>query len=200
MSIALSALLISATFLGILFVVEYCKRRFKLSSEITRRIAHLSAGILALLAYMLLPVWLYVIAISAIGYVIAFSQYKNVLTSVHAVRRHTYGELFLPIGLLAALLASGFDQTIYIPSVLILTFADCFGGLVSDLFKKQRKMLRGSLVFALTTVVIFLITTHLAWYDMLLVSAALTAIERYSPFGSDNLTVPLACALLLSLF
>jgi dolichol kinase len=200
MNVFVAAAIIGGSFFLIIAAVEYSKRRFDLSSEITRRIAHISAGLLALLAYLLLPVWLYVVAVSMIGVIFAFSQYKNVLTSVHSVKRHTYGELFLPLGLVAGLMASGFVATIYIPAILTLTFADSFGGLVSDIFKKQRKMIRGSIVFFLTCFVILLVYSDSTWYNAFLITLALTAIEHYSPYGSDNLTVPLATSLLLALF
>ena len=37
-------------------------------------------------------------------------------------------------------------------------------------------------------------------HALVLVALAVTAIERYSPLGSDNLTVPLSTMLLLMLF
>jgi phytol kinase len=194
------ALGVATAFIGVLVVIEWSKRRLKLSSEITRRLAHISAGLLAIVAYLALPTWLYIVAISGVGLLIAVSQYKNIFTSIHSVRRRTYGELFLPAGLLAALAVGMSHPEYYIPSVLILTFADSFGGLVSDVLKQKRKMLRGSIVFFATALVILLVLVDLPVHALVLVAVAVTAIERYSPLGSDNLSVPLSTMLLLMLF
>lgn len=191
---------VAALFMSVLVAIEYSKRTLKLSSEITRRLAHISAGLLAIVAYLLLPTWLYVIAIAGVGIIIGISQYKNIFTSIHSVHRKTYGELFLPAGLLATLAVGTSHAEYYIPSVLILTFADSFGGLVSDVFKQKRKMIRGSIVFFATTLTVLLFMVALPIHALLLVAVAVTVIERYSPLGSDNLTVPLATMLLLMLF
>jgi len=79
---------------------------------------------------------------------------------------------------------------------LVLTFADTAAGFVSNFYKEQRKMIRGSLVFFLIAFAI-LLATGSSLPEALVFALILTAVERFSPYGTDNLTVPAAAALLL---
>ncbi len=191
-------LLLSLMFLIFMATVELLKRKFNLSAEITRRVIHIGSGFSALLDYLLVPGWPMVFLISSSIVIIVLSYRKKFFSSVHNVKRPTFGEIYLPLGVLGAYFISLLEPAAFIPALLITTLADSFAGLVSDFFKQPRKMWRGSLVFFLVTTAI-LFATPLSWPLVLLVAIALTLIERYSPLGSDNLTVPAAAALLLVL-
>ena len=192
--------LLCLVFIAILAGIEYATRRLSLSTELTRRVAHISAGLFAIALYKTLPLPLYIAVVALFIFLMAYSQWKNILTSVHQVKRKTFGEVYLPLGFLFALLITLHQPENYIPSLLVITLADSFAGLTSDFLKKARKTLRGSGVFALTTFVILILATSQLWYICLLITAIVTLVERYSPRGSDNLTVPVATALLLVLF
>ena len=160
---------------------------------------HIVSGVSTLVDFVLLPsVWfLALISISLVG--IAASQYFGWLTSVHKVRRRTFGEVFLPIGTLTTWTISQGDPKIFIPSLLIMTFADSAAGLVSDFMKAQRKVWQGSVVFLAVAVVLFATTGRVDLVQAILFGLAVTLVERFSPIGSDNTTVPVASALLLLL-
>ncbi|MFM6980061.1 MAG: hypothetical protein ACKOWE_01485 [Micrococcales bacterium] len=186
-------------FLGSFMLLEVCKRKFKLSSEITRRIAHVVSGLCGLLDYLLVSKPTFVILMVLGIPFILISYRRNIFTAVHNVVRKTYGELFLAVGIVLAFLASLLEPSSFIPALLIITFSDSLAGLVSDLYKQPRKMIRGSIVFFAVTVVI-LLSFSVSWAISFLIALALTLVERYSPLGSDNLTVPVAAAALLVLF
>jgi dolichol kinase len=137
------------------------------------------------------------ISISLVG--ITASQYFGWLTSVHKVRRRTFGEIFLPIGTLATWAICQGDPKIFVPSLLIMTFADSAAGLVSDVLKAERKLWAGSAVFMLVALVLFSTVGQLDVVHALLFGLTVTLVERFSPVGSDNTTVPVASALLLLL-
>ena len=200
MDTLLQAILLALLYIALLVTLEVTKRKFRLSAEITRRIAHIFTGLCAILNFSLLPGnwFLSLVVISLVGTLI--SHRFGIFTAVHAVRRKTYGEVFLPIGTICAYLIASGDAEIFIPSILILTFADSFAGLVSDYLKQQRKLKRGSLVFFAVALTVLLATTNLNLGFALLVSVVLTLVERYSPLGSDNFTIPVAAAALLLLF
>jgi len=175
METLLLALALAALYIAFLALLELSRRKFGVSAEITRRIAHIGTGLCTLLNFSLLP------------------------SPWFLLTRKTYGELFLPLGTLISFVICSGNKEIFVPSILVLTFADSFAGLVSNFYKQPRKMFRGSLVFFAVSLVVLLSTSSADIWLALLISAALTLVERVSPLGSDNLTVPAAAALFLLL-
>lgn len=192
----LTASLLSTFYIGAVALLEAASRRFGWSPEVTRRIVHVFSGLSTLLDYFLLPsAWFVIlITISLLG--IAASQKFGWLTSVHSVRRRTYGEVFLPIGTLTTFAISGGDASYFVPALLIMTFSDAAAGITSDLLRLERKSFRGSLVFFAVTLGI-LLAFSVGTMQALLYALTLTMVERVSGFGSDNATVPAVAALLL---
>lgn len=194
------ALALSTGYLLVMVALEAAKRKFGFSPEITRRIVHIWSGLYTILDFLLLPsFWfLILIVISLVG--IALSHWFGWLTSVHRVKRRTFGEIFLPIGSLATWMICQGDPDIFIPSLLIMTFADSMAGITSDILKQPRKLWRGSLVFFAVAAIILGFSTPLELFKVLIAAATLTLVERFSPVGSDNATVPISAALLLLAF
>ncbi len=199
METLLLALALAGLYIAFLALLELSRRKFGVSAEITRRIAHIGTGLCTLLNFSLLPSpwFLSLVVVALIGGLI--SQRFGILTAIHAVTRKTYGEVFLPLGTLISFVICSGNKEIFVPSILVLTFADSFAGLVSNFYKQPRKMFRGSLVFFAVSLVVLLSTSSADIWLALLISAALTLVERVSPLGSDNLTVPAAAALFLLL-
>lgn len=188
-------------FSATLLALELLTRKFHFSSEITRRAAHVLTGIFAAAAYLLLPIWAYASCVIIFLIVIAYSHSKKLLTSVHNVKRRTYGAVYFPVGLLGALVAAQLlSPSAYIPSIFVLTFADTLGGLTSDVFKTPRKSNRGSIVFVAVAWVILATLTPLAAWQCGIIALLTGIVERMSKNGSDNATVPVATVLLLAFF
>jgi dolichol kinase len=125
------------------------------------------------------------------------SQRLGWFSSIHEVKRRTYGEIFLPLGTLITYAISQGRPEIFVPSVFVMTFADSFAGLTSDMLKKERKVIQGSIVFFVIAFLLLIENTHLPLGHILLATIVVTLVERFSPLGSDNATVPVATALLL---
>lgn len=193
------AVLLSIAFVAVFVLMEALKRKFKLSPELTRRFAHLMSGFFALLDFFLVqPLTFVIMLFSGLAF-ISISHWKNIFTSIHNVKRSTLGEVYLPIGqILTYFLAQGNVQ-VFVQSILIITFADSLAGLTSDLFKAERKMVRGSIVFFAATLAILRFTSPAELWWLIVISLALTFVERFSPKGTDNITVPVAASLLLLL-
>jgi len=200
MEITLFAIGLALAYLGGLVVLEIVRRTLKLSAERTRRVAHIYSGLCTILYFQLLPgPWfISLVVVSFLGSVI--SQRFGLLTAIHDVSRKTYGEVFLPIGNFTTYFISQGDPTVFISSILVLTFADSFAGLISDLAKAKKQTVAASLVFFISAAVILTITSGLNLWLSLLTALIVTLIERYSPLGSDNFTIPVSTALLILLF
>ena len=195
----IAASLLSIGFLLFLALIELLKRRFSLSSELTRRVVHVGAGISALLDYLYLPGWLFLVLTLVGGALFAVSFRFKVITSVHNVVRKTYGELWLTAGIVGAYFISLVKPEVFIPALLIISLADSFAGLMSDLFRKPRKLWLGSFVFFLTSLTVLILTGNHPLWQSAVTALTLTLVERFSPRGSDNVAVPIAAAALLLL-
>ena len=193
----LLALGLSVGYLVVVLAIEILKRKRKVSSEITRRLIHIFSGVYTVLDYFLLPAAWLIALITLSLIVMAISQRYGWFSSIHDVKRRTYGEIFLPIGTLLTYAISQGRPEIFIPSIFIMTFADSFAGLTSDLLKKERKVFQGSIVFFVVAFLLLVENTHLPTGHIWLAALVVTLVERFSPLGTDNATVPVATALLL---
>jgi len=193
----LVALGLSVGYLAVVLAIEFLKRKRKVSAEITRRLIHIFSGICTVLDYFLLPSAWFIALITLSLVVMVISQRFGWFSSIHDVKRRTYGEIFLPLGTLVTYGISQARPEIFIPSIFIMTFADSFAGLTSDLLKKDRKVVQGSIVFFVIAFLLLIENTHLPLGHVLMVALVVTLVERFSPLGTDNLTVPVATALLL---
>jgi phytol kinase len=190
----------SALFFGVFGLIEWAKRRFDLSPEYTRRVAHIVSGLLTILNYTFLSPIAFVAMVVAGGVAIVLTRMLKIGTAVHDVERRTYGDALLAFGYLSAYALSFPDGGVFITAVLIITFADAFAGLTGNLLKSTSKTRAGSAVFFVTTLVILQITCELPVAPAIGVALILTGIERVSPLGLDNVTVPIATSLLLLSF
>ena len=193
----LVALSLSVGYLAVVLAIEFLKRKRKISSEITRRLIHIFSGLCTVLDYLLLPSAWFIALITISLIVMVISQRFGWFSSIHNVKRKTYGEIFLPLGTLVTFAISQGKPEIFIPSIFIMTFADSFAGLTSDMLRKERKVVQGSIVFFVIAFLLLIENTHLPLGHILLAALTVTLVERFSPLGTDNLTVPVATALLL---
>ena len=193
----LLALGLASFYLAVVLLIELARRKLGVSTDITRRVIHIFSGLCTILDFVLLPTAWFLSLITISLVVIIVSQRLGWFTSIHSVARRTYGEVFLPLGTLLAFFISQGNSVIFITSVLVTTFADSFAGITSEMLKKPSKVIQGSIVFFLVSVLVLALYSSLDFGHALLAAFVVTLVERYSPLGSDNATVPVATALLL---
>ncbi|MCA1949859.1 MAG: DUF92 domain-containing protein [Treponema sp.] len=130
--------------------------------------------------------------------------------------RHNYGTVYFPISLLLLVIASwsGFmPKWVAGTAILVLGWGDGLAALVGDGLKSpagnvfgSRKSLAGSIaMFTASALVVFIMT--MAFDPAVTITEAIgrafgtglvaAYLEVFSPFGTDNLTVPLGTALYL---
>jgi phytol kinase len=198
---------------GLVFVgLEILALKYKPSSEKIRKLAHVLAGIGA----VLLPAFLSYpeIALVSVGLIIgmAVSMRRQIFKSVHGVDRTTYGELYFPLGMaLCALLFP--DVLLYTYAMLVIGISDALASLVGQRYGKREfnllgshsKSYAGSGAFFVSAVIIGLLLlaglTPLpilaAGFISIVAAAVLTMVEAACTKGLDNLAVPLAAGGLL---
>lgn len=192
---------LSALFLGAFAAIEFSKRRFNLSTEYTRRFAHVVSGFLVLLNHALLSPLAFVFMVLGAGCAILATSILKIGTAVHDVERRTYGEFVITFGYLGAYALSFINESVFLPAILVLTFADPLAGLMGNLLKSPRKTLAGSAVFFVVSVIVIVLTCpFVPLASTIGVAAIVTGVERISFRGFDNLTVPITTAALLLAF
>lgn len=182
---------------AILITLEIVVRKSRLSPNISRRFAHVGSGLFSLVMWNMFTPMIFLACGGTLLLLISLSYYRRLLTSVHNVPRKTYGEIFLPIGIIATYALAADKPEIFVPSILIMTFADACAGIIGDLRQKQRPSRLGSIVFfaVAVTILIFYVNPGAA----ITVAFVAMVVEKISPYGSDNATIPVTVALLLSL-
>lgn len=179
----------------VLIGLEVLSRRLKLSPEYVRRFSHASAAIFAAVIGSVLsgPIFLGVVALFIP--IMWFSHSRHIFNHIHSVSRPTIGEELLPVGIIAAYLIAGGKTEIFVPAVLVVGLADPLTGIVIQELKNH---ILGYLVFVIVAAAIISLFS-VPLFVALLIAAVSAGVERLSPYGSDNFTIPLTTALALRL-
>src|SRR5882724_1386289 len=88
-------LLLSSSFIG---GVEIIKRKFTLSTNITRRVVHLGSALIAVFAPLFLSREVIIWTCLFFSVLLFFGRRTSFLSSVHDVERKSFGDVFLPLG------------------------------------------------------------------------------------------------------
>lgn len=181
------------------------------NSEVVRKVVHIGAGNVILLAWWFqLPAWLGIGAAVLAGSLALVSYYAPILTSINSVGRQSFGTLFyaISIGMLIAWFWSIEQYPYAALGILVMTWGDGFAALVGQRFGRHhykilgiQKSWEGSLTMAaISYLVSFLILFSIqgaTWQTFsipLIIAVLATSLEAFSKFGIDNLTVPIGSA------
>lgn len=209
--------------LGLMVIIgfsEFVRKKSKWSVNVTRKLVHITAGVLIALTPFLLensnP--LFVIA----GFFIVlnfFAIKKGWMPGMHATDRVSYGTVFYPLSFLILVLLLWDDyKSILVIAMLIMAVADAVAAIVGENLKNpltfqysgEKKSLQGSLVMLLAAFIIALFGLkfispidnisiswlNIFWYSSIVALIA-AASEAVSFKGLDNISVPLASAFIL---
>ena len=194
-------------------VAEGLRRTTAIDNEITRKIVHIGAGHVILLAWWLqTPAWIGIAAAVVSSAVALLSYQLPILPGINGVGRQSLGTFFYAasIGLLtAAFWPVGLPQYAAL-GILVMTWGDGMAALIGQNFGRHpyqlwgnQKSWEGSLTMALASFLVCLFVlgatvgfTGAVWVTAAVVAIAATLLETLSFYGLDNLTVPLGSAAL----
>jgi dolichol kinase len=189
----------------ILVLGEVIKVKLRFSSEVTRRLGHIFAGIIASFLPTLTNLQTAVILGVIFTFVMFISKKKMILSSIHGVERETVGAVLFPLALTICAVLYWDTQKIFAITCLILGLSDVFANIVGNKFGKLKynitglKTLEGSGAFVLSTFIILLFF-GIPLPTALILSITFSLIEGASGGGWDNLTVPTTAGLFLKWF
>jgi phytol kinase len=201
-----------AFYLGIVIVLaERINRLTAANGEVTRKIVHIGAGHVILLAWWLnVPAWIGIGA-SCIACAIALvSYFIPILPSINSVGRQSLGTFFygVSIGVLVGWFWHVERPEYAAIGILVMAWGDGMAGIIGQNFGRHAYNLFGSVKSwegSLTMMAAsFLVTNSIllavdgncwqTWLISLAVAVIATVLEAFSRLGVDNLTVPIGSA------
>ncbi|OLP17112.1 phosphatidate cytidylyltransferase [Leptolyngbya sp. 'hensonii'] len=207
-------LLIAGLWLGLVLLATEAVSRFSNASpEVVRKVLHMGAGNVILLAWWLqIPAWIGIAASVVASTIALLSYHFPILTSVNGIGRHSWGTFFyaVSIGILVAWFWPLQQPQYAALGILVMTWGDGMAALIGQRFGRHpyqvwgmQKSWEGSLAMVLTSWTIcslILLGVQANLWEMvwipLAVAAVATLLETFSKLGIDNLTVPLGSAAL----
>ena len=208
-----------AAILLLMVLVRHLAHRFGWSPELQRKIVHVMTGLYALtLPYLFTDLWpVFLLAALSIATMLVlrlgrFAK-EGVSSVLHAVKRPSYGEIYLTLSVALLFFRSQGAPVLYVLPILILTLSDAAAALVGSAYGRKRyliadgvKSLEGTLACFIVTWLVAMITlmlmTEIAEINVIvlsfLIAAFATLIEADSWRGLDNLFVPIGVHLLLA--
>lgn len=195
-SIFFIVLLISFLFTALLEIIKRC---FKLRALYTRRIAHLFFFVVILITHSLTNTeeCLLILSIFLIIFIISYIRY--LLSSIHIKEYVTYGELVYIVCFMLLFIFWGDNYYVFTSSAFILGLLDPISSLIK---KGSKKEIRYNLIYL---ILCFAILSFVSFYfkefnlvKIVIASIVAAVADCFSEHGLDNITTPIAVALLLS--
>jgi phytol kinase len=191
--------------------------RFKLlKGEFQRKFVHITGGTFSAFWPWLVS-WrtIQLLGLSMLIGVLA-NRYRKFSHFADGVRRETYGDIFSPLAIIICATLTK-EPVFFAIAILHLSLADGLAAVIGVRFGKkwkyrllfrQTKTVIGSMTFWLVSLAILgggipyaadLISYETYAMLILILPPTLMVIENLSPFGSDNITVPIAAAVALNM-
>jgi phytol kinase len=209
----LLALLIAFLYVSVVLAIsEVLQRGLKLSVDLTRKFVHIAVGMIAFPLVLLFQSWQFAIIPPLVFIAINYISYRRqIFSGMETGERGQLGTVYFPISfsILIPLLWS--QPALLVASLMPMTWGDAFAALIGMRFGTRRftflgqtRSIEGTIVmFAFSLVAVFATLVFFAQplapslIRALIVALIASGVEAFSPFGTDNLTVPLSSAIVL---
>src|SRR5690606_2757042 len=204
---------VAVVFLAVFGVAELWRRIGNPPAEWTRKLVHVTGGLVSLgLPWLVRSHWTVLALGTGLGLTLLGTRRLGLLPSVRGVARRSEGAVFLPAAIYLVFLLAAERPTLYLISVLTLVVSDALAALVGTTYgrltyrvERDRRSIEGSVVFFLATFLgvhlPLLLLTDVDRAVSVLVAAQIallvTILEAVSVDGADNLVVPIGTYLLL---
>ena len=200
------AILVIALWITIVLIIaSLCKKYFPKKEELSRKIIHIGTGPVILLASLFdIPKNIAFLSALFITLGLGINYQYRLLPAIEDVERKSFGTIAygISITLLLALFWPSYESSISI-GVLSMAFGDGLAGLIGRSINSpkwsvlgQSKSIAGTLtmgsVVAITTATISTINhLEIQSIEIIIISLTATFLEQISPWGIDNITVPI---------
>lgn len=210
-------IILSGLFLALFTLAELLYHKAGAHPEHTRKLVHIGTGLLTMLFPVMLDSHYQVMLLCGLfAIILIISQQTNLLPSINKITRMSYGSLAFPIAVWMIFYVNKYMEFngnmklepmlyYYVP-LLTMTLADPAAALVGRkwpidkwMVGRGTKSLGGSIAFVLAAFILNcgLFIYHQDWsISITLIAAASIALtacvaEFITPFGLDNITIPI---------
>ena len=205
MPIPIAVFVIALWIITILVIAFFCKKYFPKKEELSRKIVHIGTGPVILLAWFFdIPKNIAFLSAFFITIALGINYQFRLLPAIEDIERKSFGTIAygISITLLLLLFWPQHASSISI-GVLSMAFGDGLAGLIGTsinspkwLILGQTKSIAGTLtmgsVVAITTTTISSINNlGIQPIEIIVISIIATFLEQISPWGIDNITVPI---------
>jgi len=203
--IQISLLVIALWIITIFLIAFLCKRYFPRKEELSRKIIHIGTGPVILLAWLFdIPKNIAFFAALFVTLGLGVNYQYRLLPAIEDVERKSFGTIAygISITLLLLLFWPRYASSISI-GVLSMAFGDGLAGLIGRSINSPKWLVLGqtkSIIGTLTMGSVVAITTSIISstnnlgiqpLEIIVMSIIATFLEQISPWGIDNLTVPI---------
>ncbi len=209
----LLSLFIALAYVAIVVAIaETLRRTFNFPVDFTRKFVHVGVGMSAFAVTLIFRTW-YIAIIGPLAFILVnyFSYRYQIFRGIETGQGSQLGTIYFPLAfsMLIPLLWS--QPALLAASLMPMTWGDSFAAILGARFGShpftilnQRRSIEGSLtMFVFSFVATFAaLTIFAAPFERSMLLAFPTAViativEALSPWGLDNLTVPIASAIVL---
>ena len=205
MPIQIAIFVIALWIITILVIAAVCKKYFPRQEELSRKIIHIGTGPVILIAWFFdIPQNIAFFSALFITIALGVNYQFRLMPTIEDVERKSFGTIAYGISITFLLLLFWPHYALSISlGVLSMAFGDGLAGLIGKSFKSptwsvlgQTKSIAGTLtmgtVVAITTETITSINNvAIQPLEIIVISLIATFLEQISPFGIDNITVPI---------
>ena len=199
-----------ALWLGLLgLLAMLIRQHWNAHGEWSRKLVHIGGGAVVPLAWLFgIERWLAIPAAATLTVLAGFNHRRRLLPAIEDVDRASYGTVAYGASItLLLLLFWPWRPDAVCAGVLVMALADGLAGLVGPRLVSpswrvlgERRSLVGTATMALVSLAVLLAVAAWApsapsWPALALLAILATALEQIAVLGLDNLTVPLAVAL-----
>ena len=210
MPITIAIFVIALWIITILVIAFLCKRYFPKKEELSRKIIHIGTGPVILLAWLFdIPKNIAFLSAFFITVALGVNYQYRLLPAIEDVERKSFGTIAygISITLLLLLFWPNYASSVCI-GVLSMAFGDGLAGLIGRSVKSPKWSILGqtkSILGTLTMGTVVAITTEtitsinnvaIQPLEIIVISLIATALEQISPWGIDNITVPIGVSCL----
>lgn len=192
----------------LLSTVEVLKRKSLISNDFSRRLAHVGAGAINVVAPLFVSHIAIIIVNIAFAGLLLVGRKTDYFSSIQTTNRKTYGDVYFPLGIIAAaVILLPENVTAFQYGVAIMGISDALAGFVGERWGLKRvsilnnpKTLTGAVVFYISSLVITFIFAPQLTLLVFILPLILTTVEFVLVYGLDNLVLPVVSGLLFLTF
>ncbi len=205
MPVQIAIIVIALWIITILFFAFLSQRYFPNKKELSRKIIHIGTGPVILLAWLFnIPKNIAFFCALIITLALGINYQYRFLPAIEKIERKSFGTIAygISITILLLLFWPRYASSISI-GVLSMAFGDGLAGLIGKSIKSpkwsilgQTKSIAGtftmgSIVSIITIIISSINNLNIQPLEIIVISLIATVLEQISPWGLDNITVPI---------